>query len=50
MKTNEIASVATAFIVLAGLAYAIANAGGTAAILSSGSQGFSSIIRASTGK
>jgi K+-transporting ATPase A subunit len=46
MKTSEIASVAIAFIVLAGLAVAVAQGSQTASVMNAGASGFSNIIKA----
>jgi hypothetical protein len=46
MKTNELASVAVAVIVLAGLAVSVANGGNTAKILNAAGSSFSNVIKA----
>jgi hypothetical protein len=48
MQTNEIASIAVAFIVLAGITFAIAKGGETASILGAAGNAVSGVIRAST--
>lgn len=48
MQTNEVASIAVAVIVLAGITFAIARGGDTANILGAAFNGFSGVIRAST--
>jgi hypothetical protein len=50
MVVTEVVSVFTAAIVLAGIAYAIANGGQTANILGTSLGGFANVIRASTGR
>jgi K+-transporting ATPase A subunit len=48
MKTNEIASVAIAIIVLAGLAVAVVNGSGTAQVVNAGADGFANVITAAS--
>lgn len=46
MKTNELASIAIAIIVLAGLAVAVAQGSQTASVLNASASGFSNVIKA----
>lgn len=50
MAVREIVGLATAVVVLAGVAYAIFNGTQTASILSASSEGFSNIVRSATGQ
>ncbi len=48
MAVREVFSLATAFVILAGVAVAIVNGDKTAAILDHGANGFGNVIRAAT--
>jgi hypothetical protein len=50
VKTNEIASVLVAVLVLAGITVAIVNGGQTASVLNASGSAFSNVIKAATGK
>lgn len=50
MKTNEIASVMVAVIVLAGITVAIVHGGDTAKVLNASGSAFSNVIKAATGR
>lgn len=48
MNTRELASVVTAFIVLAGISVAILRGGQTAGIIQASSNGFANVLKAAT--